>query len=241
MADEKQKTPAKPAKAAKPPADGGQQKGDGKKGKKKEAGEYKQAAHAGVGLPVPPPRLKTYYESTVRNRLRDQFGYKNPHEIPTVSKIVLNCGMGEAIKNPKVLDKVVEELAIISGQRPVRRKAKKSIANFSQRQGQEIGAAVTLRGARMWEFMDRFITVAIPRIRDFRGVNTRSFDGRGNYSLGVKEQMIFPEINYDMVEQIHGMDITFVTTTDKDDQAFALLRELGMPFKGDDKPIIVED
>jgi large subunit ribosomal protein L5 len=238
MAEEKTKKPAKPAK----PADGGQPKAEGKKGKKKEGGgEYKQAAHAGVGLPVPPPRLKAYYENTVRNRLRDQFGYKNPHEIPTVSKIVLNCGMGEAIKNPKVLDKVVEELAIISGQRPVRRKAKKSIANFSQRQGQEIGAAVTLRGARMWEFMDRFITVAIPRIRDFRGVNTRSFDGRGNYSLGVKEQMIFPEINYDMVEQIHGMDITFVTTTDKDDQAFALLRELGMPFKGDDKPIIVED
>jgi large subunit ribosomal protein L5 len=224
-----------------PKGDGGQPKADKGKGKKKEAGEYKQAAHAGVGLPVPPPRLKKYYEATVRNRLRDQFGYKNLHEIPTVSKIVLNCGMGEAIKNPKVLDKVVEELAIISGQRPVRRKAKKSIANFGQREGQEIGAAVTLRGARMWEFMDRFITIAIPRIRDFRGVNTRSFDGRGNYSLGVKEQMIFPEINYDMVEQIHGMDITFVTTTDKDDQAFALLRELGMPFKGDDKPIIVED
>jgi large subunit ribosomal protein L5 len=141
--------------------------------------------------------------------------------------------MGEAIKNPKMLDNVVEELAIISGQRPVRRKAKKSIANFSQRAGQEVGAAVTLRGARMWEFMDRFITVAIPRIRDFRGVNTRSFDGRGNYSLGVKEQMIFPEINYDMVETIHGMDITFVTTTDKDDQAFALLKELGMPFRAD--------
>jgi len=222
------------------PAAGGDSKGKGK-GKKKEAGEYKQAAHAGGGLPVPPPRLKKYYEATVRNRLKEQFGYKNLHEIPTVSKIVLNCGMGEAIKNPKILDKVVEELAIISGQRPVRRKAKKSIANFGQREGQEIGAAVTLRGARMWEFMDRFITVAIPRIRDFRGVNTRSFDGRGNYSLGVKEQMIFPEINYDMVEQIHGMDITFVTTTNRDDQAFALLRELGMPFKGDDKPIIVED
>ncbi len=236
---DKEKKPA--AKAA---GGGAQQKGSGEgksKGKKKEAGEYKQGAHAGAGLPVPPPRLKTYYNATVRNRLREQFGYKNPHEIPTVSKIVLNCGVGEAIKNPKVLDKVVEELAIISGQRPVRRKAKKSIANFSQREGQEIGAAVTLRGARMWEFMDRFITVAIPRIRDFRGVNTRSFDGRGNYSLGVKEQMIFPEINYDMVEQIHGMDITFVTTTNRDDQAFALLRELGMPFKGDDKPIIVED
>jgi large subunit ribosomal protein L5 len=152
---------------------------------------------------------------------------------------VINCGMGEAIKNPKILDYVVEELGIITGQRPVRRKAKKSIANYGLRQGQEIGASVTLRGARMWEFLDRFITVAIPRIRDFRGVNTRSFDGRGNYTLGVKEQMIFPEINYDMVEQIHGMDISFVTTTNKDDQAFALLRELGMPFRGDDKPIVV--
>lgn len=226
---------------------GGQPKGgDAKESKaskasKKGKEEYKQAPHAGAGLPVPPPRLKAYYEATVRGRLTEQFGYKNPHQVPTVEKIVLNCGVGEAIKNPKVLDKVVEELAIISGQRPVRRKAKKSIANFGQREGQEIGAAVTLRGARMWEFMDRFITVAIPRIRDFRGVNTRSFDGRGNYSLGVKEQMIFPEINYDMVEQIHGMDITIVTTTNKDDQAFALLRELGMPFKGDDKPIIVQD
>ncbi len=239
-------------KEKKPAAKGGsgQQKGgDAKESKaskaskasKKGKEEYKQEAHAGAGLPVPPPRLKKYYEATVRGRLTEQFGYKNPHQVPTVEKIVLNCGVGEAIKNPKVLDKVVEELAIISGQRPIRRKAKKSIANFGQREGQEVGAAVTLRGARMWEFMDRFITVAIPRIRDFRGVNTRSFDGRGNYSLGVKEQMIFPEINYDMVEQIHGMDITFVTTTDKDDQAFALLRELGMPFKGDDKPIIVQD
>lgn len=236
---EKDKKPAKAA-GGQPKAPGGGKEGKGK-GKKKDGGEQKQAAHAGVGLPVPPPRLKLYYLETVRGRLREQFDYKNPHEIPTVEKIVLNCGVGEAIKNPKVLDKVVEELAVISGQRPVRRKAKKSIANFSQREGQEIGAAVTLRGARMWEFMDRLITVAIPRIRDFRGINTRSFDGRGNYSMGVKEQMIFPEINYDMVEQIHGMDITFVTTTNKDDQAFALLRELGMPFKGDDKPIIVQD
>src|SRR6476619_4449554 len=227
----------------KKPAKGGgqpQQQSKSKKGEKKGA-EFKQGPHAGADLPIPSPRLKDYYNNTVRARLMEQFGLANVHQIPTVEKIVVNCGVGEAIKNPKVLDRVVEELAIITGQRPVRRKAKKSIANFGLREGQEIGAAVTLRGARMWEFMDRFITVAIPRIRDFRGVNTRSFDGRGNYSLGVKEQMIFPEINYDMVEQIHGMDITFVTTTDKDDQAFALLRELGMPFKGDDKPIIVED
>ena len=235
-------TEKKPAKGAKPAKAGGappqQQAKKAKGGQKKE--EYKQAPHAGAELPIPAPRLKGYYENTVRARLKEQFGLENVHEIPTVTKIVVNCGVGEAIKNPKVLDKVVEELGIITGQRPVRRKAKKSIANYGLREGQEIGAAVTLRGARMWEFMDRFITVAIPRIRDFRGVNTRSFDGRGNYSLGVKEQMIFPEINYDMVEQIHGMDITFVTTTNRDDMALALLRELGMPFRGEDKPIIVQ-
>jgi large subunit ribosomal protein L5 len=206
-----------------------------KQGKKREVQAQTQAEHAGKNLPVPPPRLRLFYESTVRDRLKNQFGFTNTHQIPNLEKIVVNCGVGEAIKNPKVLDTVVFELSIITGQRPVRKKAKKSIANFGLRQGQEIGAAVTLRGARMWEFFDRFVTVAIPRIRDFRGVNTRSFDGRGNYTLGVKEQMIFPEINYDMVEQIHGMDITFVTTTNKDDQALALLKELGMPFRAEEK------
>ncbi len=214
--------------------------GAGGKKKGAEKAEVVRQEHAGRDLAVPPPRLHEYFNRTVRDRLKSQFGFTNPHQIPTLEKIVINCGVGEAIKNPKVLDKVVEELGIITGQRPVRKKAKKSIANFGLRQGQEIGAAVTLRGARMWEFLDRFIGVAIPRIRDFRGMNTRAFDGRGNYTLGIKEQMIFPEINYDMVEQIHGMDITFVTTTNKDDQAFALLRELGMPFKGDDKPIVTQ-
>jgi large subunit ribosomal protein L5 len=209
-----------------------------KQAKKREVQEHVQVEHTGKGLPVPPPRLRTYFENTVRERLKSQFGFTNVNQIPTLEKIVINCGVGEAIKNAKILDTVVNELGIITGQRPVKKKAKKSIANFGLREGQEIGAAVTLRGARMWEFLDRFVTIAIPRIRDFRGLNTRSFDGRGNYTLGVKEQMIFPEINYDMVEQIHGMDITFVTTTNKDNQAFALLRELGMPFKGDDKPII---
>jgi len=206
-----------------------------KQGKKREVQPQAQAEHAGKNLPVPPPRLRVFYETTVRDRLKNQFGFTNTHQIPNLEKIVVNCGVGEAIKNPKVLDTVVFELSIITGQRPVRKKAKKSIANFGLRQGQEIGAAVTLRGARMWEFFDRFVTVAIPRIRDFRGVNTRSFDGRGNYTLGVKEQMIFPEINYDMVDQIHGMDITFVTTTNKDDQALALLKELGMPFRAEEK------
>ena len=218
----------------------GSGKREGGSGKRREAQQQTQVEHAGKDLPIPPPRLRIYYEKTVRERLKNQFGFNNVHQIPTLEKIVVNCGVGEAIKNPKILDTVVNELSIITGQRPVRKKAKKSIANFGLRQGQEIGAAVTLRGARMWEFLDRFVTVAIPRIRDFRGVNTRSFDGRGNYTLGVKEQMIFPEINYDMVDEIHGMDITFVTTTNKDDQAFALLRELGMPFRGDDKPIITQ-
>ena len=211
-----------------------------KQPKKREVREQVQVEHTGKDLPVPPPRLRIYFEKTVKERLMSQFGFTNVHQIPTLEKIVINCGVGEAIKNAKILDTVVNELAIITGQRPVKKKAKKSIANYGLRQGQEIGAAVTLRGARMWEFLDRFVTVAIPRIRDFRGVNTRSFDGRGNYTLGVKEQMIFPEINYDMVDQIHGMDITFVTTTNKDNQAFALLRELGMPFRGDDKPIITQ-
>ena len=219
-----------------------QKSGGGKSGKGGDARKAESAKqpHAGAGLPVPPPRLKLYYDQTVRPRLMKQFELANPHQVPGLEKIVLNVGVGEAIKQPKVLDNVVDELAIITGQKPVRKKAKKSIANFGLREGQEIGASVTLRGARMWEFLDRFISTAIPRIRDFRGLNTRSFDGRGNYSLGVKEQMIFPEINYDMVEQIHGMDITFVTTTNRDDMALALLRELGMPFRGDDKPIIVQ-
>jgi large subunit ribosomal protein L5 len=196
--------------------------------------------HAGAALPVPAPRLYAHYNKTVRAKLMAQFGLKNPHQVPGLEKITLNVGMGEAIKQPKVLDAIVDELAVITGQKPLRTKAKKSIANYGQREGQEIGVAVTLRGARMWEFLDRFISAAIPRIRDFRGLSTRSFDGRGNYSLGVKEQMIFPEINYDLVETIHGMDVTFVTTTNRDDMAFALLRELGMPFRGDDKPIVVQ-
>jgi large subunit ribosomal protein L5 len=228
--DQKGGTPAKGA----PKQAGG--KPSGKKGKEKRGGEaHARGPHAGAHIPVPPPRLRAMYQVEVRPKLMQQFGLTNPHQVPTLEKIVLNVGVGEAIKQPKTLDKVVEELATITGQQPVRKKAKKSIANFGLRQGQEIGAAVTLRGARMWEFLDRFISVAVPRIRDFRGLGTRSFDGRGNYSLGVKEQMIFPEINYDDIEQIHGMDITFVTSAERDDLALALLKELGMPFRGDDK------
>ena len=214
-----------------------------KEGKKKGGAGQAQGgtgkAHAGAGTPAPAPRLKGYYERTVRDKLKQQFSLTNAHEIPKLTKIVINRGVGEAIKQPKLLDSVVQELELISGQRPVRTRAKKSISNFGLRQGQEIGASVTLRGARMWEFLDRFIAVAIPRIRDFRGLGTRSFDGRGNYSIGLKEQVIFPEINYDQVDQVHGLDLTFVTSTPKDDQALALLRELGMPFRGEEKPIVV--
>ncbi len=179
------------------------------------------------------PRLQVYYEEQVRPRLSEQFGWKNSMRVPKLEKVVLNVGLGEAGKNSKLLDSVVEELGIITGQRPVVTKARKAISNFGLRAGMPIGAAVTLRGERMYEFVDRLVTVAIPRIRDFRGVPTRSFDGRGNYTLGVKEQLIFPEIDYDKVTKIHGMDIVFVTTTNKDDEALALLRELGMPFRNE--------
>ncbi len=211
------------------------------KEKKQKKGDTQvvEKPHRGVDTPAPKPRLKAYYETTLRQRLMQQFGYTNTHEIPKLEKIVVNVGLGEAVKQPKLLDSVVNELGLITGQRAVRTRAKKSISNFGLREGQEIGASVMLRGARMWEFLDRLLNVAMPRIRDFRGVNTRSFDGRGNFSLGLKEQVIFPEINYDQVEQVHGMDITFVTSTPRDDQAFALLRELGMPFRGDDKPLVV--
>jgi large subunit ribosomal protein L5 len=228
--DKKGGTPAKGT-----PKQGGGGGGEKKKQKRGGGEAHARGPHAGAHIPAPPPRLREMYQAQIRPKLMQQFGLTNPHQVPTLEKIVLNVGVGEAIKQPKSLDKVVEELATITGQQPVRKKAKKSIANFGLRQGQEIGAAVTLRGARMWEFLDRFISVAVPRIRDFRGLGTRSFDGRGNYSLGVKEQMIFPEINYDDIEQIHGMDITFVTSAERDDLALALLKELGMPFRGDDK------
>jgi large subunit ribosomal protein L5 len=169
----------------------------------------------------------------VRPKLAQQFGFNNPLELPKLVKIVLNVGMGDAPKNPKALEAAVAELAAITGQRPVVTRAKRSVANFNLRQGMSIGCSVTLRGARMWEFLDRFITIAVPRMRDFRGLSPDSFDGRGNYTIGIKEQMIFPEIDYDKVEKLHGMDITLVTSSGRDDAARALLRELGMPFRGE--------
>lgn len=182
--------------------------------------------------PGPRPRLLMRYQSVVRAKLMQEFGFTNPHQVPQLVKIVLNVGVGQAPKTPKLMDAVVDELGAITGQKPVVTRAKKAIANFSLRQGMPIGASVTLRAARMWEFLDRFITITVPRIRDFRGLSTGSFDGRGNYSIGIKEQLVFPEIDYDKVEKIHGMDITLVTTAQRDDLGMALLRELGMPFRG---------
>ena len=184
------------------------------------------------------PRLQRYYEESVRPKLHQDFGYSSPMQIPGLEKVVINVGLGEASKNPKLLESVVAEIGQVTGQKAVVTRAKKAISNFGLRENQPVGASVTLRRDRMWEFLDRLINVAMPRIRDFRGVSTRSFDGRGNYTMGVKEQLIFPEIDYDKVDQVHGMDITIVTSTTKDDQALALLRELGMPFRGE-SPVIV--
>ena len=184
------------------------------------------------------PRLQAYYEGHVREKLGAEFGFSNPYRIPRMEKVVINVGLGEAPKNAKLMDSVVEELGIITGQKAVVTRARKAISNFSLREGMPIGAKVTLRGARMYEFLDRLINVSLPRVRDFRGVPTRSFDGRGNYTLGVKEQLIFPEIDYDKVTHVHGMDIVFVTSTDKDNEAYALLREMGMPFRGETAVLI---
>jgi large subunit ribosomal protein L5 len=186
----------------------------------------------------PAPRLRQYYDNTVRDRLQQEFGFSSPMQVPKLEKIVINVGVGEAVKNAKLLDSVVAEVGQITGQRPVVRRAKKAISNFGLRQGMPVGVSVTLRRERMYEFLDRLINVAMPRIRDFRGLPTRSFDGRGNYTMGVKEQLIFPEISYDKIQQLHGMDITFVTSTDRDDEGLALLRELGMPFRGT-TPVLV--
>jgi large subunit ribosomal protein L5 len=177
------------------------------------------------------PRLLERYRSEVRGRLSKEFGYSNFHEVPTVTKVVLNIGLGEATQNAKLLERAAEELAAIAGQKPLIRKARKSVANFKLRQGQAIGCMVTLRGDRMWEFLDRLTNVALPRVRDFKGVSPKAFDGRGNYTLGIREQIIFPEVDYDKVEKITGMNVTVCTTAKTDAEAKALLGHLGVPFR----------
>lgn len=177
------------------------------------------------------PRLRTKYEDQVVQAMVKRFGYENQMQVPRMNKIVLNMGLGEAIQNPKILDASSAELAQIAGQKPLITKARRSIANFKLREGMPIGCAVTLRGNKMWEFFDRLITFALPRVRDFKGISRKAFDGRGNYSMGVKEQIIFPEVNYDKVDKIQGLNITFVTTANKDEESLEMLTLLGMPFR----------
>ena len=176
-------------------------------------------------------RLHDRYVNEAVPALKQKFGYKNPMEVPKLSKVIINMGLGDCKDNSKALEAAVAELTQISGQKPLVTKAKKSVANFKVREGQNVGAKVTLRGARMEEFMDKLVSTALPRVRDFRGVSTKAFDGRGNYSLGVREQLIFPEIEYDKVEKIRGMEMIFVTTAKTDEEARELLRLLGMPFQ----------
>jgi len=176
-------------------------------------------------------RLRETYKNDVFKALQEKFDYKNPMEVPKLVKVTINMGLGEAKENAKILDSAVKELSVISGQRPVRTKARKSIANFKVREGMPVGCKVTLRGDNMYEFVDKFFNISLPRVRDFKGVSKNSFDGRGNYSMGIKEQLIFPEIKYDEVESIKGMNIVFTTTAKTDEEAAALLSLLGMPFE----------
>jgi large subunit ribosomal protein L5 len=183
-----------------------------------------------------PPRLKERYEQEIRPRLQQRFGYSSVMDVPRIQKITLNMGVGEAKQDDRMLESAAEQLGTIAGQKPNVRRARKSIANFKLREGMPVGVSVTLRRARMYEFLDRLTSVAIPRIRDFRGLSARSFDGRGNYSMGVREQIIFPEIDYDSIDQVRGLDVTITTSARTDDEAFALLSEFGMPFQRDGRP-----
>jgi large subunit ribosomal protein L5 len=243
--EEKAKKPAKAKDdAAKAPKAPKAAKTDGKKAEGKEAaagkkaagkkGEAKQpeAGAAAVDLPtVPPPRLKGVYQTVVRQKLTEQFGYKNPMQVPAVNKIVINMGIGEAVADRKKVESAAGDLALIAGQKPVITKSRKAISTYKLRENQPIGCKVTLRKSRMFEFLDRLINIALPRVRDFRGLNPKSFDGRGNYSLGLKEHIVFPEIDYDKVAEVWGMDITVCTTARTDEEARALLTAFNFPFR----------
>ncbi len=176
-------------------------------------------------------RLKTLYHEKIVPKLMEQFGYTNVHQVPAITKVTVNRGLGEAAQNAKALEASLAEIALITGQKPVVTRAKKAIAGFKIRQGMPVGIMVTLRAGRMYDFLDRFINLSLPRIRDFRGVSPKSFDGRGNYTLGVREQLIFPEVDYDTIDQIRGMDISIITTANTDEEGRALLKEMGMPFR----------
>jgi large subunit ribosomal protein L5 len=241
MAEEKKtkgaKSPAKGGGAAKPSAPKAAKPAKPAKGG--AAGELSPRGAVTEKRPTGPkekPRLARHYEETVRPELMKKFDYKNVMQAPRVVKIVVNMGVGDALQDSKLLDAAMNELGQVTGQRASLRKAKKSISNFKLREGVPIGCAVTLRGSRMYEFYDRLINVAVPRIRDFRGLNPRSFDGRGNYNMGIREQVIFPEIDYDAVDQVRGLDVAITTTAATDAEAFALLEALGLPFSRDGRP-----
>jgi large subunit ribosomal protein L5 len=242
--------PAKPAKADRPPkgADGGdkparQAKPDGGKGGQKGAPKDGKGAPRDKGAPKAEkvartprpkdykPRMKTHYEKVVRDEMAKQFGYKNSMQIPRIEKIVLNMGVGEAVNDRKKVDAAAKDLGLISGQRAVVTRARKSIATYKVRDGMAIGCKVTLRGDRMYEFVDRLVTIALPRVKDFRGLNPKSFDGRGNFAMGLREHIVFPEINYDQVDEVWGMDVIVCTTAGNDDEARALLRGFNFPFR----------
>ena len=232
MADDK-KTP--PAQKAKPQLDEAEIARKRAERAAKKSGKSAAAESAVSDVPQGekpgPARLRVQFDKEIAPQLQKELGLKNKMEVPRLKKITINMGLGEAVSNPKILDSAVEELRSIAGQQPVVTKAKKSIATFKLREGQKIGAMVTLRRERMWEFFDRLITLALPRVRDFKGVSPKGFDGRGNYSLGIREQIIFPEINFDRVDKIKGLNIAIVTSARNDDQGRALLKAIGMPFR----------
>src|SRR4051794_3030286 len=200
-----------------------------------------EATTAAQSQAAPPPRLRERYEQDILPALTSKFGYATPMQAPRLEKITLNMGLGDAKQNNKMLEAAQTQLATIAGQYPNVRRARKSIASFKVREGMPVGVSVTLRRARMWEFLDRLCSVAVPRIRDFRGLNPRSFDGRGNYSMGVREQLIFPEIDYDSIDQVRGLDVTITTTAKSDEEAFELLLGLGMPFAQEGRPGAVDE
>ncbi|MGE3064242.1 MAG: 50S ribosomal protein L5 [Hyphomicrobiaceae bacterium] len=230
MADQKQPKGGAPDKGPDKAKGGAKAKAGGKADKEAKGAPKAKAAAA----PRPKdykPRMKAHYESTVRSELTKKFGYKNAMQVPRLEKVVLNMGVGEAVNDRKKVDSAANELSLIAGQRPVITRARKSIATFKVRDGMALGTKVTLRGDRMYEFLDRFVTIALPRVKDFRGLNPKSFDGRGNYAVGLKEHIVFPEIDYDKVDEVRGLDVIVCTTAQTDDEARELLRGFNFPFR----------
>ena len=227
MADEKTTEQSEPKKEKKPRDDAKAKKGGGGG----RGGGEREKAKVVSSVEAVTPRFIAKYKDVAIPALTKQFGYTNPNEVPRLEKIVINMGLGAAVTNPKIIDTAVEELRAVTGQKPVVTRSKKAIASFKLRAGLPIGAMVTLRKAKMWEFLDRFISIALPRMRDFRGVSRRAFDGQGNYTLGLKEQIIFPEIDYDRIDVIKGLNVSIVTTANTDEEGRALLQHMGMPFR----------